>query len=1117
MGLIDSAAAWLARALQPLTAASLDADGIIAFTALLGWTLPSAPPALLGLATDLTQLQSSFAQLGATRQGVEAGDLPSSELTNIEQELTVNLLLVASDLHGLGDGLRAGLPAAFVSESGIDTAFESRLWDWLICTDLARSAPAGFRLLHVLGIVEETDQPADPARHQPAFTLRAVRWDRFSLLEHPGTLARDVYGWGTPALDADRLFREIIPLSFALGMPAERRYPDPAFTSAVAPGSPQPATGPDPQLWIPVLRTDVGSLLIGIYPRPLSSPAENQGLAVTLAPAGAFDQEIPLSDTLALAVKGGTEIGGGAALVLSPDHDPAAILDVAATSAALTTGRVSVELSRRPPAWDTGQSPADSSRPPLQLRAVTVGIGAEVISASSPDVFVEFRVDDGLLRLMPPDGDGLLAAVLPAGGITTPFTCAVRWSNHGLAFTGSADLTTTLPLSVSIGPVDLREIRLGLAASGQAVSAEAQLTLATTLGPVALEIQGLGIRLDLQPGPGSLGPFGLTASATPPDGIGLSVSADIITGGGAVRYDPSTGRYSGLLQLRAGQVGITGVGLLDTRLPGGSGYALLIALQATFPAIQIGFGFALTGVGGLLALNRRVDMDALRGRLAAGTAGRILAPQDPVRNAPALLADLDTVFPVADGITVVGPTAGLIWAGLVHLDIGVFIELPGPARVVLLGSAHAEIQRDGRAYLSIRIDIAGVVDLRAETAAFDAVLINSHLMGTLDLTGGAAFRMSWGAQPYAVLSLGGFNPAYHPEPLSFPASLAPIAMVHGSPSDELYLRFEGYFAITSNTLQFGASVEALIHSGDFTVHGAVGFDALIQFVPFHFQFDIRAAVSVAYKGHTLAGLTLTGSLNGPGPVVLQAKVCIELLFFDICFSGTFTLGPSAPPPAPVAADLLDTLLGELTDPAQLHATGVPDPYVRLRPPDPALTAPVVAPTGTLAWEQQRAPLDLLLTRVGGAPLPAPAQVSAASATASTAQSDWFAPGQFTELTDDQALTRPAYELLTSGLRLAGAGAVDGPGTQRTLTTRQIRLPANLATPDKEVIMLPAWILTSAADPATPAVTVTTESWVVTTPAGERSGLTGAQARQLAALTASARAIPATDQLATFAF
>jgi hypothetical protein len=1120
MGLVDSAAAWLARTLQPLVFASQTDDSIVAFAGLLGWTLPSAPPTLTGLAGDLTRLHTSFAGLGAVRQGVESGDLPASQLTDAEQELTVNLLLVAADLHGLPDGLQTDLPAQFVSESGIDTAFEGRLFDWLICTDLARWAPAAFRLLHVLGIVEETDEPADPAHHQPAFVRRAIRWDRFSLLAQPGALARDVYGWGTPALDADRLFGEIVPLSFAIGTPAERRYPDPAFTGAIAPGAQQPPDGPEPQLWLPVLHTDAAALMIGIYPQPTTGPAQNQGLVVTLAPAGALDQEIPLSDTLTLTVQATTEVGGGAALVLSPDHAPAVILDAGATSAALTSGQVTVQVTRGPAAADpggTGHDPAGQNPvPPLQLRVVSLAVGAEVTAAADPQVFVEFRVDDGSVNLMPPDGDGLLSALLPAKGITTPFTAGVRWSNQGLAFTGSADLTTTLPVELSVGPLELRQIQLGLAASGQAVSAQAAVTVGTSIGPVQLEIEGLGIRVDLLPGPGSLGPFGLTTGATAPTGIGLSVSADVITGGGAVRIDPQTGRYSGLLQLRAGQVGITGVGLLDTRLPGRSpGYALLIALQATFPAIEVGFGFALTGVGGLLALNRRVDVDALRGRLASGTADRILAPQDPVRNAPALLADLDTVFPVSPGVTVVGPTAQLIWAGLVHLDIGVFVELPGPARIVLLGSAHADIEQDGRAYLSLRVDIVGVIDLRAETAAFDAVLINSHLLGTLDVTGGAAFRMSWGAQPYAVLSLGGFNPAYHPEPLSFPATLAPVAMVHGTPSDELYLRFEGYFAITSNTLQFGASVEAVIHSGDFSVHGTVGFDALIQFVPFHFQFDIRASVTVAYRGHTLAGLTLTGSLTGPGPVVLQAKVCIELLFFDICYSGTFQLGPSSPPPAPVAADLMDTLTGELANPARLRAAGAPDPYVTLQPPDPSLSTPVVSPAGTLAWEQQRAPLGLLLTRVGGTPLPAPAQVTAASAASSAPQSDWFAPGQFTDLSDDQALTRPAYELLTSGLRLADGGITDGPGAQATLTTRQIRLPASAAT-THPVIMFPAWLTGSATRAAAPAIAVTTESWILTAPAGDTTGLTGAQARQLAAHDSSARAIPATDRLAALA-
>ncbi len=435
MGLVDSAAAWLARTLQPLVFASQTDDSIVAFAGLLGWTLPSAPPTLTGLAGDLTRLHTSFAGLGAVRQGVESGDLPASQLTDAEQELTVTLLLVAADLHGLPDGLQTDLPAQFISESGIDTAFEGRLFDWLICTDLARWAPAAFRLLHVLGIVEETDEPADPAHHQPAFVRRAIRWDRFSLLAQPGALARDVYGWGTPALDADRLFGEIVPLSFAIGTPAERRYPDPAFTGAVAPGAQQPPDGPEPQLWLPVLHTDAATLMIGIYPQPTTGPAQNQGLVVTLAPAGALDQEIPLSDTLTLTVQATTEVGGGAALVLSPDHAPAVILDAGATSAALTSGQVTVQVTRGPAAADpggTGQVPAGQNPvPPLQLRVVSLAVGAEVTAAADPQVFIEFRVDDGSVNLMPPDGDGLLSALLPAKGITTPFTAGVRWSESG--------------------------------------------------------------------------------------------------------------------------------------------------------------------------------------------------------------------------------------------------------------------------------------------------------------------------------------------------------------------------------------------------------------------------------------------------------------------------------------------------------------------------------------------------------------------------------------------------------------------------------------------------------------------------------------------------------------
>jgi hypothetical protein len=558
-----------------------------------------------------------------------------------------------------------------------------------------------------------------------------------------------------------------------------------------------------------------------------------------------------------------------------------------------------------------------------------------------------------------------------------------------------------------------------------------------------------------------------------------------------------------MLQLKAGDdIAITGVGVLDARLPGGApGYALLVALRATFPAIEIGFGFALTSVGGLIALNRRTDVDALRARLASGTAGRILAPADPVRDAPALLADLDAVFPVAPGVIVVGPTAQLVWADLVNFDIGVFIELPGPTKIVLLGSAHASVESGGRAYLNIRVDIVGVVDLQQKLSAFDAVLVKSQLLEVLQLTGGAAFRLSWGDQPYAVLTLGGFHPAYNPEPLTFPSTLTRIAMVYGKPEDTLYLRYEGYFAVTSNTLQFGGSIQVVIHSGSFNIQGILGYDVLVARDPFHFEADFRASVKVRYKSQDLAGLTLTGSISGPGPVVVSAKVCIELLFFDICFSDTFRIGSSEPPPGAVVTSALDVLLEELDRSDALHADST-DRLVSLAAPPAGTT--VTSPAGQLVWVQRQAPLGLLLQRIQGTPLATPQTVDATSGVAAIPELDWFAPGSFADLTDDQALTQRAFERLAGGLRFGAGAAADGPAQQRTLTIKQIRLPAKtqiIRTPTA----FPVWVVGAGSASSTgqvaPAISVAEERWNVTdvVSGAVAIGLSSAQAHQLSKL------------------
>ncbi len=66
-------------------------------------------------------------------------------------------------------------------------------------------------------------------------------------------------------------------------------------------------------------------------------------------------------------------------------------------------------------------------------------------------------------------------------------------------------------------------------------------------------------------------------------------------------------------------------------------------------------------------------MDALRERFATGTAGRVLDPEDPIRNAAVLVSELGAVFPIAEGVFVVGPSLQLTW-GVLRLDVGILLS-----------------------------------------------------------------------------------------------------------------------------------------------------------------------------------------------------------------------------------------------------------------------------------------------------------------------------------------------------------------------------------------------------------------------------------------------------------
>lgn len=608
----------------------------------------------------------------------------------------------------------------------------------------------------------------------------------------------------------------------------------------------------------------------------------------------------------------------------------------------------------------------------------------------------------------------------------------------------------------SVG-LKLHKIRLFVPIQARANSLDirGELTFHVSLkiGPVTLVVEGLGGWGGYWTENGTKHYVGFL----PPNGAGLQITANnFITGGGFLEWgrppNPNE-HFAGVLYLNIYGFEVTAFGIHElTGSPGDAmrktSFVMVLGIRFS-PGIQLGFGFTITGFGGLIGINRRADTDALRERLTSGATGNVLFAEDPIRNAPALLGDLGALFPAADGVYVFGPTIQISWLKIASfkvfkIDVGLFFEITVSSltKIVLLGSVRATIPDlgdDVPKLLQLRFDVVGFVDFPKSIVEVDATLINSKVLYTFHLTGDLAFRISWGSRPYMLLSFGGFHPRFDPLPAQFP-SLTRLALTLDTPMAGLFFRAESYLAITSNTVQFGGRLEVGYKLGPFNLIGFLGLDAIIQFSPFWFEISISAGVRLRWGETTLCGVRLEGTLSGPGPFTISGRACVEILFFDICGSATITLGPSSTSAAPASSSTAQALQSEITNPDNLSSQGGDDRYAvqKLRP-SAAGDPPVVSPLGHLRWMQKRAPLGMTLDRFEGQPLAAQQRVVASSSLSAGAATDWFAPGSFVNLSESEALNRPGFERFDAGMILS-VGIQQSTKVSHEVMLIEVRLP-----------------------------------------------------------------------------
>lgn len=520
----------------------------------------------------------------------------------------------------------------------------------------------------------------------------------------------------------------------------------------------------------------------------------------------------------------------------------------------------------------------------------------------------------------------------------------------------------------------------------------------------------------------------------PPQGIGLSLQAGPVSGGGFLKI-VSDNEFAGALQLKILGIGAFAYGLYKTLPSGDPSFVALIGIRLPLPGIQIGFGFAISGFGGLVGINRRADTDLLRERLASGAAGDVLFNDDPMRNAPKLLGDMQQFFPDEKGVFLIGPTLQINWLYILKLDVGVFIELPGPRKLFIAGSARLVIGSEDFALVYLRMDFIGGVDFTKSLIFFDAALVNSHVLGIFRITGGVALRIAYGSNGYFLFTVGGFHPSFNPGAMELPR----VARVGVSISlGIVWIKQEMYLAITSNTFQLGARVEAGIDIGPIAAHGWFGFDALIQFKPFYFVARIEAGFDVEVFGVSLCSVHVVGQLSGPGPLVLQARASVRILFVKVSASVTIELSSNPPERVVPIPNLPEHLQGELTNPDNLRVEGE-DRSVIFGPH--ATGGKLFAPVGELIWEQKRAPLDLDIEKVEGVELGGWHRLAITAGLAlEPKEEDWFGVGSYLKLPDGEALNNARFALQRSGLRIGAGEMKPGAQEEKTVEIELVKLP-----------------------------------------------------------------------------
>lgn len=607
---------------------------------------------------------------------------------------------------------------------------------------------------------------------------------------------------------------------------------------------------------------------------------------------------------------------------------------------------------------------------------------------------------------------------------------------NGLKIDGGAKFHLDFDISkLEIGPVkfDKLSVDLGnLSGSFGDLGMTLGSTFALDFSCLTMSFENLGISFDinfLKPD-GSLGDYDFSGSFKFPDGIGISIETPVVKGAGLISYDKSEGTLFSALSLEVLKKFTVGCIVdADLGVKDGHCFSLVALISTSFsPGIPLGMGFSLNGVGGCLGLNRMYDADAVSGGVRSGVFGSVFFVDNVMNHLTEMKTAVKQFFPEKKKQFFLGVLCKICFEPVVTCEFGLLIQAPNPMSIGIVGALKVRVGDTN--LIKINVYFFGDIDFD-KGLRFDASIVDSEIVG-LKLEGDMAFRLFWGG-PYKGfgLSIGGFHPAYKPEEgLKFAPNMRRLSLSLNY--DIVKIKLETYLAVTSNSFQIGAHLDLQVGWKKFGLIGYAGFDALFVFKPFRFSFSLEVGVAVMVGSAKLFSVDLALSVEGPAKWRVKGKAYFTVLFIPVkCdFSLAWGDSPKEERRATIAVwkeVLLPELLRDnnwITSSAEQNNDG------KEKDENAMLT---LQPNDTFSFNQSAVPFDYPMDLCNDA-LPKDytsfrlkkvsiiADNKEFSLETSCLNND-FAPSLYKELSNEERLSNPSYESVTSGFEAKDNNAV----------------------------------------------------------------------------------------------